>query len=318
MRDPKRMASLMLLAAGCGLILALAGACARGAGGAKPADSAPAAAGKAASQPAPPQTPAEIHADKSHYTLFNPTPPDQMREFNTDRPDATESPFTVDAGHYQLEMSLFELSRENFKGERTNDLSLIPFNLKAGLTNDLDLQLIINPYHRLWLHAKGESKRNEGFGETELRAKYNLWGNDGGDTAGAVMPFVRFPTGTDGLSNHHVEGGLILPLAVSLPAGFNLGLMAEFDADRNTRNDGYGLDFVHTATVHHKLTERLDAYVEYAGVAPAGTGNSYLSTFDTGLIYALRKNVQLDAGVNLGLSDRADNILGFLGISFRW
>ncbi len=41
--------------------------------------------------------------DKSTYTIFNPTPPALMREFNTDRPDKTESPYTVDAGHFQTE-----------------------------------------------------------------------------------------------------------------------------------------------------------------------------------------------------------------------
>ena len=43
-------------------------------------------------------------ADKSVYHLFHPTPFALMRELNTDRPDKTESPFTVDAGHYQIEL----------------------------------------------------------------------------------------------------------------------------------------------------------------------------------------------------------------------
>jgi len=36
---------------------------------------------------------AETMADKSDYTLFNPTPKAQMRELSTDRPDTTESPY---------------------------------------------------------------------------------------------------------------------------------------------------------------------------------------------------------------------------------
>src|SRR5262245_25948677 len=44
--------------------------------------------------------------DKSIYNLFNPTPRDLMREMSTDRPDQTESPYTVDAGHFQMEMDL--------------------------------------------------------------------------------------------------------------------------------------------------------------------------------------------------------------------
>lgn len=41
--------------------------------------------------------------DKSIYNIFNPTPKDKMREFDTDRPDKIETPHTVDAGHFQIE-----------------------------------------------------------------------------------------------------------------------------------------------------------------------------------------------------------------------
>ena len=40
--------------------------------------------------------------DKAQYTLFNPTPPQWLREMSTDRPDKTESPYTVDAVHFQI------------------------------------------------------------------------------------------------------------------------------------------------------------------------------------------------------------------------
>ena len=38
-----------------------------------------------------------------------------MREMQTDRPDVTETPFTVDADYVQYETDLFRLERE--KGE---------------------------------------------------------------------------------------------------------------------------------------------------------------------------------------------------------
>lgn len=46
--------------------------------------------------------------DKRQFTLFNPTPDKLMREMSTDRPDTTESPYTVDAGHFQFELDLAE------------------------------------------------------------------------------------------------------------------------------------------------------------------------------------------------------------------
>jgi hypothetical protein len=42
--------------------------------------------------------------DKRGYTLSNPTPAAALREMSTGRPDKTGSPYTVDAGHFQIEM----------------------------------------------------------------------------------------------------------------------------------------------------------------------------------------------------------------------
>src|SRR5438093_6841318 len=51
-------------------------------------------------------------SDKRQYHLFNPTPRAFLRELSTDRPDKTESPYTVDAGHFQIEMDLVSYSRD--------------------------------------------------------------------------------------------------------------------------------------------------------------------------------------------------------------
>ncbi|MFN9973748.1 MAG: transporter, partial [Phycisphaerae bacterium] len=49
-------------------------------------------------------------SDKSAFHLFNPTPRELLREVDTDRPDTTESPHTVDAGHFQIEFSFVDYS----------------------------------------------------------------------------------------------------------------------------------------------------------------------------------------------------------------
>jgi hypothetical protein len=72
--------------------------------------------------------------DKSQYTLFNPTPADCMREFDPDRPDVTDSPFTVDAGHIQFETGLFSyaLSRADQQGVVTEEFDLADMNIRLG------------------------------------------------------------------------------------------------------------------------------------------------------------------------------------------
>src|SRR2546423_6881645 len=56
--------------------------------------------------------------DKSRYTLFNPTPRSLMRELSADRPDITETPYTVDAGHFQLEMDILRYSYDRYSSAR--------------------------------------------------------------------------------------------------------------------------------------------------------------------------------------------------------
>src|SRR5262245_3960312 len=50
--------------------------------------------------------------DKSQFHLFNPTPSKYLREMITDRPDKTEGPYTVDAGHFQFEMDLVSYTHD--------------------------------------------------------------------------------------------------------------------------------------------------------------------------------------------------------------
>ncbi len=263
-------------------------------------------------------------ADKSAYTLLNPTPRELMREMSTDRPDSTESPYTVDAGHIQIEMSLVEFTQVNMSfiafarnddGPREDAYAYAPMNLKVGLLNNLDLQLLISPYERVQVRDDHDAS---GFGDTQLRLKWNLWGNDGGDTAFALMPFVKTPTGDDSLTNDHAEGGLIVPFATALPAGFSLGLMAELDIIRNQANEGYVLDFVHTAVLGRDLFGPVAAYVEYFGVAGTDPAVGYRAFINAGLTIGVTPDLQLDAGVRVGLTDDAEDLALFAGVSFRY
>ncbi len=256
--------------------------------------------------------------DKSEYTLFNPTPAALMRELSTDRPDTTESPYTVDAGHVQIEASFLDYTRDEDGGDTFEVSSVLPTNLKFGLTNNADLQLVFEPYvHEKLDTAAGDDSTN-GFGATQVRLKVNLWGNDGGDTAFAIMPFVQFPTADDDFGGtDHLQGGVILPLAIALPNEWGLGLMVEVDAVRDSADEDYELQFVHTATIGRAIVGDLSGYVEYIGVTDTEEGTGYLSLIGAGLTYGVDENVQLDTGVNVGLSDDADDFNVFVGISVR-
>src|SRR6476659_5129709 len=86
-------------------------------------------------------------SDKSQYTLFNPTPADCMREFDPDRPDVTDSPFTIDAGHIEFETGLFsyDLSRPDHEGVVTEEFDIGATDIRLGITNYAELGLFVQP-----------------------------------------------------------------------------------------------------------------------------------------------------------------------------
>src|SRR5881394_1616894 len=205
--------------------------------------------------------------DKSSFNLFNPTPKEHLREMDTDFPGSTESPYTVDAGHFQLELRWIGYSsdQESIHGvtQRTEERAFAPMNLRLGLLNQMDAQLVLEPYTVRYESQDGRRVTRRGFGDTTLRVKYNFWGNDGGRTAFAATPYVKFPTSQDNIGNRAVEGGLILPLAVEIPRNFYLGVTTRFDLVLDEDESGYHAEFVNSVAFGHDLFGSLFGYLEF-------------------------------------------------------
>jgi len=256
--------------------------------------------------------------DKSSYTLFKPTPREFMREMSTDRPDQTESAYTVDAGHFQVEADLVNHIHDH-EGSVTFDAWAAPvLNLKVGLWNNVDLQFVFDPYVHARVKSGGVTDTVEGFGDLQTRVKINLWGNDGGKTALAIMPFVKWPLPESGLRNGETEGGVIIPFAMELPAGWGLGLMTEWDIVRNSANTDYEHEFFNTATLSHAIWGRLSGYIEFAATVNTESGSEWIGQVDGGITFAWTDDLQLDAGCNFGITDSAPDYQPFIGISWRY
>jgi hypothetical protein len=262
--------------------------------------------------------------DKSRHHLFNPTPAALMREMSTDRPDKTESAYTVDAGHFQIESDLVSYSYdhdvEDGANTRVDAWTVAAINFKMGLLNNVDLQTVVEAYNHITTDdlAVGQKTRQSGFGDITSRLKINLWGNDGGTTALAVMPYVKFPTSQDDIGNNSIEGGLIVPMAVELPHGFGLGLMTQVDFVRDVDDSDLHTEFVNTITVGRDLVGNLGGYIEFYTAVSTEDDADWVGTIDVGLTYGWTENLQLDAGINIGVTRSADDFNPFVGISYRF
>lgn len=258
--------------------------------------------------------------DKSRYNLLDPTPVNLLREFATDRPDKTETPTTVDAGHYQLEMDFANFTLDRSNGVRTEIWNVAPFNLRVGLLNNVELSLVFDSYS----HVKAEDRparrtsTMSGVGDFTTRVKINLWGNDGGQTAFALFPFLKFPTNTGGLGNNSVEGGAIFPLSVKLPWKIDMGMQTGVGFGRNESGSNYHGEFVNSVTFSHEIIGKLSGYCEFFSSVSTERNSDWIGTVDLGLTYAVTENLQLDCGCNIGATYAADDFNAFSGISIRF
>lgn len=259
--------------------------------------------------------------DKAKYNLFNPTPEKEMRELSTDRPDKTESPYTVDAGHFQIETDLISQSMnsddESGTEVKSSSTVYVATNLKVGLTNNIDLQLVLVPHQEDKVEVADQSDKEKGFGDTTLRMKINLIGNDEGPFAIALMPFVKIPTADEDLGNEEYEGGVILPVGIGLPGDWGLGLMLQLNYEKNALDKKYHNVFVTSITTSHAIAGDLGFYVEFFSETSGEDGAEWVATFDAGLTYGIGTNTQLDLGSNTGITDAADDQNWFVGISHR-
>ena len=252
--------------------------------------------------------------DKSAYNLFNPTPEAQLRDFDTDRPDKTNSPHTLDAGHFQFETDLLSFTHNKDQGIRSENWTLGNANFRLGLTNWADLQFLI-PFYQV-NHDTGAASAH-GIGDLTVGIKSNFWGNDGGDTAGGLGLFVKTPTASRSIGNGKVEGSAALYFESSLPADFDVGINTGVGITAND-NGGYHADIINSISFSHKIAGPVSAYLEFFSSVPSQNSRDWVGTVDVGVTVMLGKNVQLDTGLNIGVTHASDDLQTFLGIAVRY
>ncbi len=266
--------------------------------------------------PTPPPAPAP---DKSGYTLFNPTPAAALRGFNSDRPTKSNSPVTVDAGHFQYETDLFSYTHSNAGGVSSRLYTILDPVLKVGLTDRVDLELQFNGYNWFNTRVPGGPKISSGSGAGDLvvRVKINLFGNEGG-AAMALIPYVKAPTASRNIGNGQTEGGVIAPLSVPLPWDFTLVVMPEVDVLKNANDNGRHFNFSQLIGISHPIGPKVTVYGELYSALGTDKRTPAVYTLDGAVSYALTDTVQLDAGVNVGLNRNAPNLQVYTGVSQRF
>ena len=196
-----------------------------------------------------------------------------------------------------------------------------PFDLRVGLTGRTELDLLYDGY--LNVRTRDRAMRTDitqsGFGDLTLLFKYNLFGNDGGTFAFGILPYLKLPTNTDHLGNKRVEGGVLLPLSINLPANFQAGVETEFDAVRNDANTRYEAAFTNIFYLGYTfLNKKVTVYGEWYSRVNQGPDSQVDGEVDTGLVYYIGKNAEVDFGCNFGVTRAAPDFEPFTGLTVRF
>jgi len=242
----------------------------------------------------------------------------KLRELSTDRPDRTESPYTVDRGHRQLEMDVVNVVDGVRDGIGPRSFGLGAINAKLGLRRNIDFQIVTQLVTISSEKVPGTSTPHIVSGPADLtaRVKVNVWGDDGGRTAFAVMPYLTSPI-NDNAESQSVTGGVILPFAIDLGRGWGAGMMSELDVVRHDSGRGLQVNAIHSATISHGIAGTVGGYAELVAETITTDKTRLVPTGDVGLTIGAGDNLQFDVGANIGLNRNADRVAAFIGIARR-
>jgi hypothetical protein len=264
--------------------------------------------------------------DKSQYNLFNPTPSNCMREFEPDRPDLTDNPFTVDAGHIQLESDIFNytLSRPDSDGTVTETFLFGSTDVRVGLTNRAEVDFLLQPIdavRRRLVHPSRDTW-DAGPDTLEIGTKINFYGDDKfekpGSIALGIRPFIEIPTVRNGVGEEDVQGGVSGLFAIQLSDKAGIELMTEYDFIKNEEGSGYHVEYFNSGSFEYEWTSKLSTYFEVATLFGNEDPNGGIVQLGAGILYQPKENLQLDAGLNVGVTRASDVINPFVGVTKRF
>ncbi len=236
----------------------------------------------------------------------------------TDRPTKSNFACTVPKGFLQIEADGFTWLTNSSGGTRSDQLWFANPTFKYGLSASSDIQINWVPFTRIRSRDAGGRVSNlSGTGDATLRFKQRLSSADGAFQL-AILPFVKLPTARAGIGNGKLEGGVAVPINISVSGGWTVTLGPQLDvladADGQGRHAGF-TGLINIAKQFGKFTLYNEIWTSQ-NFDPAGTVQQY--SYDVSLAWLPKPALQFDIGANVGLNRNTPDLVGYVGISTRF
>jgi Putative MetA-pathway of phenol degradation len=229
--------------------------------------------------------------------------PSTKDDISTDRPDVTNSSLVIPAGSLQIENGINFSARD---GDRFVDGTNT--RLRAGIANCLEFLVDTPTYYANFRESQGS-----GFSDVAPALKWQISPVPGNVDLSAVFG-VALPTGPAGIAGPGAQPYLQFPWSWELHSGWGLsGMFTEFlrPADPISKRITET-----TFVIERKVTERASLFVEYVGDYPENGSPAQL--LNSGGMYRLSPNQQVDFHIALGLNHNAPSYVVGLGYSIRF
>jgi Putative MetA-pathway of phenol degradation len=224
-------------------------------------------------------------------------------DLETDRPDQTETPFTVGKFMFQAENGFSRTKVDNLLVQNSL-VSLLRFGLSEKF--ELRAEILRDGY------TVDKTKIISGLQPLELGFKVNLLKEKGIIPKTSLIAHITIPKaasksfkGTYAAPNFRFT----MQHSLSKKQSFSYNIGGEWNSDFGTFQPLY------TLATGYDFTSKLYGYVELFGFFPKGLTAEH--SLDGGLAYLLKPNLQLDISAGAGITKTAPKSYWAIGLSFR-
>ncbi|MFD1788833.1 transporter [Sphingomonas floccifaciens] len=243
-----------------------------------------------------------------------------LRDFCADRPGLGTPACTLDPGHVMAETGLADWTLDRSAGQRTDTTTLADTLLRIGLDAQTEAQV---GWTAVGLQrqrdASGMVERSAGVGDMTLALRRNFSNPDGSGVSVAAMGIASLPTGGQTIGAGDWGAAMLVPMSVDLPGGLNLQLTPEVDAAVDEDRHGRHLTYGSVVGLQLPFGKSLSATGELSVFRDDDPGQHVTKSIaGVSLGWQRGKNLQFDAGANVGLNRTTDDLELYVGVARRF
>jgi hypothetical protein len=227
----------------------------------------------------------------------------------TDRPTFSVGPGTIAQGHIQIETGYTFSYEDAHPDVKTHTFP--ETLLRIGLIENFELRV---EWPNLTYIDGGTNV--DGFRDLGLGFKVQVFQQQGFRPRLSFAGRLSIPTGEEAFSSDQLDPELRTILTYALNE--RVGLFGNVNI---AGPSSQGKRFVQVSSslgLSASLRDHLTGFVEYFGLYPRDVASGSANFLQTGLIYRLTYNLQIDARIGGGLTHGSDDFLTGAGISWRF